>query len=175
MLREVENNTISKKNHTDIIIILRVSSDHFASFSHFVRSRKMRNFASFSLHLFSRKNAKFCKKFAKCERKFSRNVSFAENPNHTWPDKVSRVTLWIRHATFQHNIIVFIHSGLSVKHRFRMFKLKSQHTFYSWILVWESVLFKLFKNDHEKCNKKFYSKLISCLVNMSERSQMNPK
>ena len=28
---------------------------------------------------------------------------------------------------------------------------------------WESVLFKLFNDDHEKCNKIFYSKLISCL------------
>ena len=28
---------------------------------------------------------------------------------------------------------------------------------------WESVLFKLFNNDHKICNKKFYSKLISCL------------
>ena len=28
---------------------------------------------------------------------------------------------------------------------------------------WKSVLFELFNDDHEKCNKQFYSRLISCL------------
>ena len=28
---------------------------------------------------------------------------------------------------------------------------------------WELVLFKLFNDDQDKCNKKFYNKLINCL------------
>ena len=69
----------------------------FTKFSHFAKifSRNFYISLRFRLIYFREKMQNFAKKFAKCERKFSRNVSFAGNLNSNWHISNKTKNLWI--------------------------------------------------------------------------------